>query len=478
MTTNEQAFVNATRLTRQEPHVNEQEPWRDDRLNRQRAADSLTNLIATQQGPFVVSISGDWGTGKTFFLKRWKQELENNNTRVIYFNAWEDDFIEDPLVAMIAQIIDTVEDDEVRLALSESITSLVYRNVQSVTHKLTGVTLPNFGDDILEAYKSQTKERNKLRNALQKLLTREHAGRVAADVADKTSSQAKLVFIIDELDRCRPDFAIATLERTKHVFDIPGLIFVYGINRREMCKSIASIYGKIDTDVYVRRFFDMEFTLPAVNLHEYCSHMAEQYDMETKLATARLDDGAWFAVAVTEVLSTIGGLSLRDVEQCIRIAAFVIINMARGKGIFDYKAIVAVIVVRLINHDLYQRFARGEHVAGQMIDFLTECTRHSHGVPTWINGIQAPLYAVCDQDGVSKGMTAYHELTQLLANRDRAKPVLLANVTLRLKDEQLGELVKSLAKWLREPSHIGGRILLSGPWRPRLVHLLELAAGA
>lgn len=464
MTTNEQTFVNATRLTRQEPHVNEQEPWRDDRLNRQRAADTLTNLIATQQGPFVVSISGDWGTGKTFFLKRWKQELENNNTRVIYFNAWKDDFIEDPLVAMIAQIIDTVEDDGVRLALSESITSLVYRNVQSVTHKLTGLTLPNFGDDILEAYKSQTQERDKLRNALQNLL--------------KTSSQAKLVFIIDELDRCRPDFAIATLERTKHVFDIPGLIFVYGINRREMRKSIASIYGAIDTDVYLRRFFDMEFTLPAVNLHEYCSHMAEQYDMETKLATARLDDGAWFAVAVTEVLSTIGGLSLRDVEQCIRIAAFVIINMAQGKGIFDYKAIVAVIVVRLTNNALYEKFARGEHVAGQMIDFLTECTRHSHGVATWINGIQAPLYAVCDQDGVSKGMTAYHELQQLLANPDRVKPVLLANVTLRLKSEQLGELVTSLEEWLREPSHIGGRILLSGPWRPRLVRLLELTAGA
>ena len=71
-----------------------------------------------------------------------------------------------------------------------------------------------------------------------------------------------MVFIIDELDRCRPTFAIELLERVKHIFDVPNLVFAFGINRDELCSSLQSIYGNIDADVYLRRFFDMEFTLP------------------------------------------------------------------------------------------------------------------------------------------------------------------------------------------------------------------------
>lgn len=460
MTTDEQRYIiRSTRLTREEPQMNDEEPWADDRLKRQPAAEALTNLIRTQHGPFVVSLDGDWGTGKTFFLKRWRRQLEMDGMRVIYFNAWQDDFFEDPLVPMLAQIMNTVNDVAIRKAISEPVKALVCRNVQSVAHRFTGVTLPKFGDDILETYNCQVKHRERLREELKKLST------------------DQLVFIVDELDRCRPDFAIATLERTKHVLDIPGLIFVYGINRREMCKSIASVYGDIDTDVYVRRFFDMEFTLPVSDSREYCSYLAKQYDMEIKVNNARLDDGAWFIEAVSGVLSTIGDLSLRDVEQCIRIATFVIINMTHGKGIFHYKAIVAVIVVRLVNKELYQRFVHGEHVAGQMIDFLAKCTKRSSGIPRWLVDIQGPLYAVCDESVPDGYVTASGELTRLLSGDSTTEPVLLANATTSLGKAQLGEVLSTLERWLREVSAIGGRVILSRQWRLRLVALLELATG-
>ncbi len=458
MTTDEQKFIRLTRLTREEPQVNHEEPWADDRLKRQPAAEALTNLIRTQSGPFVVCLDGDWGTGKTFFLKRWKRQLEIDGMRVVYFNAWQDDFFEDPLVPMLAQIMDMVGDVAIRKAISEPVKALVYRNVQSVTHKLTGVTLPNFGDDILETYNCQVKHRERLRRELENLST------------------DRLVFIVDELDRCRPDFAIATLERTKHVLDIPGLIFVYGINRREMCKSIASVYGDIDTDVYVRRFFDMEFTLPVSDPRDYCSYLTKQYDMQIKVDNARLNDGVWFIEAVPEVLNTIGDLSLRDVEQCIRIATFAIINMAHGKGIFHYKTIVAVIVVRLVNSELYQRFAHGEHVAGQMIDFLAKCTRRSSGIPRWLVDIQGPLYAVCDES-VPDGYTASGELTRLLSADSTTEPVLLANATTSLSKAQLGEVLSKLERWRQEVSELGGRFILDRQWRRRLVGLLDLATG-
>ena len=76
------------------------------------------------------------------------------------------------------------------------------------------------------------------------------------------------MFIIDELDRCRPTFAIELLERVKHIFDVPNIVFVFGINRAELVKSLESIYGEIDAGTYLRRFFDMEFVLPEPTARE------------------------------------------------------------------------------------------------------------------------------------------------------------------------------------------------------------------
>ena len=72
-----------------EPEVSSSEPWGDDVLGRAEIAGRLTNLIRDQSSPFTISIHGYWGTGKTFMLKRWQKDLENQGFQAIYFNAWE-----------------------------------------------------------------------------------------------------------------------------------------------------------------------------------------------------------------------------------------------------------------------------------------------------------------------------------------------------------------------------------------------------
>ena len=91
--------------------------------------------------------------------------------------------------------------------------------------------------------------------------------------------QHPLVFIIDELDRCRPTFAIELLERVKHIFDVPYLVFVFGINRDELCKSLSSIYGEINTDVYLRRFFDFGFQLQEVESQAFVEHLIDKFQL-------------------------------------------------------------------------------------------------------------------------------------------------------------------------------------------------------
>ena len=87
-----------------EPVVDSNNPWIDDLLDRQAIAKRLTNLVATQEPPLSISLHGQWGTGKTFMLKRWQKNLEGLGFKAIYFNAWEDDFCDDPLLAIIGQL--------------------------------------------------------------------------------------------------------------------------------------------------------------------------------------------------------------------------------------------------------------------------------------------------------------------------------------------------------------------------------------
>ncbi len=104
----------ALRLKLTEPNVSAEQPWADDVLGREQIASRLTNLIRNQSLPFVISIHGQWGTGKTFLLKRWQKDLENRGFKAIYFNAWEDDFCDDPLLAILGQMSETFKEGKLQ----------------------------------------------------------------------------------------------------------------------------------------------------------------------------------------------------------------------------------------------------------------------------------------------------------------------------------------------------------------------------
>lgn len=94
-----------------EPDVSPGKPWQDDTLDRAKIADRLTNLIQHQQNPLVIGINGQWGTGKTFLLERWATDLDKNGFSAIYYNAWEDDFSDDPLLSIIGQLSEYIKED-------------------------------------------------------------------------------------------------------------------------------------------------------------------------------------------------------------------------------------------------------------------------------------------------------------------------------------------------------------------------------
>ena len=78
-----------------------------------------------------------------------------------------------------------------------------------------------------------------------------------------TNQQGPLIVMIDELDRCRPSFAVEFLETTKHLFAVDQVVFVLAVNRKELAHAVKALYGNdFDADRYLRRFFDIDFRLP------------------------------------------------------------------------------------------------------------------------------------------------------------------------------------------------------------------------
>ncbi len=347
-----------------ESRVNVVTPWTDDELDRKKIAERLTRIIEDQEAPFVISLDGRWGTGKTFLLKRWRQDLVNNRFQAIYFNAWEDDFCDDPLLAIIGQLTEHFQEGKLR----EMATIIGAIALPILTAKLTGVAFSRKDlkrDNLLNDYRTQLRTKREIRNHLSRL----------AEVV-KEQSGKPLVFIIDELDRCRPTFAIELLERVKHIFDVPNIVFVFGINRSELVKSVASIYGEIDASVYLRRFFDMEFVLPQADPEVFCRYLLQRYELWPhfrRLGQAtRLNRHADEYSAVAEQLHQFFrqlDLSLRDMDYCLRVLALAARGLGPGRSLFPY-ALVALIATKVVNIDLYRRFMSGNASGAEVIDYI------------------------------------------------------------------------------------------------------------
>lgn len=276
---------------------NEKDPWTDDVLGRRRVAEFLTPLLATSTGPFVLNVDSPWGTGKTFFLKRWCQAVKKTHP-VVYFNAWETDFIEEPFVSFLAEAHHQLSSQAVRQEAKDKVAGLakkgarVIRGFVPVVVKAVGRKL--LGEGGLEEAKDvlDTATEEEVIDAVVDWGARwldEFAAEKSAiaefrqylESTVKTLSSADLkppIFVfVDELDRCRPTFSIRLLERIKHIFGVPGVVFVLGTDTKQLGHSIGAVYGEgFDTTEYLRRFIDQTYTLPLPDYEQFAELLFDQ----------------------------------------------------------------------------------------------------------------------------------------------------------------------------------------------------------
>ncbi len=433
-----------------EPDISREQPWQDDELGRKQIAERLTELICSQHEPFIVSIDGQWGSGKTFLLKRWQMDLKNDGFRAVYYNAWEDDFCDDPLLSIIGQMSEQFKEGKFKESaeqVGQIAVQLIKQNLIAVPSKLTGLDLSVDsskldGRDLLQEYSDQRKTKDRLKKKLTQL---------SAAVAEETGRP--LVFIIDELDRCRPTFAIELLERVKHIFDVPGLVFVFGVNRTEICKSLQSVYGEIDADLYLHRFFDIEFSLPVSDATPFCRSLMRKYRLEEYFSA--LDGSRPHRTHSLEYnrlsqgvpgLCVRFGLSLREIDHCVRLIALVARTLSEQYDMHP-DLLAFLIPLKLKNPLLYRQFILGERRASDLFNYVEELDTPltaDRGLDEWLIATEFCLYftEVPDPPVPPGESSAIKQLELLAQDKKLTHPELLSNRTKASTKERAKRLLR------------------------------------
>lgn len=244
-------------------------------------------LLSETKGPYSFMIDASWGDGKTFFVKSIELVLRALNPHIasascsssdlayiidnlndtdasilpFYFNAWDNDFADDPITALFACMAaefdrnDLLDAPKVRDAIASVLDAglaalQIQIHVSEIVSALTS-------ESLISAFKSKDEVRKRIT---------ELADTSICEVANT------LVIFIDELDRCRPDFAVRLLEQTKNLFSSENTILVFSADSSQLAKAVGGIYGPgFDTARFLERFFDERITMTPVDAHSFAN---------------------------------------------------------------------------------------------------------------------------------------------------------------------------------------------------------------
>jgi len=360
--------------------IPEESPYLNDLFSRKQFGDSLSSLLAAAEESVVLCIDAAWGEGKTTFARMWIADMERQGIHCIYFDAYEHDYSDDPFVSFCAEIISLAEtafgDDDAIQTLKEDFKSKAKRiggkllctgtriGVKAATLGIVKDSdidaLDSIRDDIADsssaaasafvgkAFDDYTSSKDSLVDFRQRLS--------ALGAAVRSAQNCPLVIVVDELDRCRPDFALSLIERIKHLFMADNVSFVLLANTAQLQNYVKTVYGAdVDARNYLHKFFTISTDLP---LNRQDSH-----ENDHSKYTHRLLDHHGIG-ETTELDSVLPRLfqhyrfTLREMERCFCILALYFSHLPKNRLSND--AIIAFLaILRLRFPDTFAGLAAG-----------------------------------------------------------------------------------------------------------------------
>ena len=259
------------------------ESLRNDSAGRNGDIVDFIKMLADTEGPYAYMIDAPWGDGKTFFVKSVELLLKALNPQQVdegydytefasvlsslgetdilalpyYFNAWDNDFSDDPLITLFASMAAEFDRNDLlkasKVKVKDGIAAVIDAGlaVGQVPFRVSGAVDALTSESLIASFKTKAEIRDRISRLAEESIV---------EVANK------LVIFVDELDRCRPDFAVRLLEQTKSLFCSENIVFVFSADSSQLAKAVGGMYGAgFDTSRFLERFFDERVTLSPVD---------------------------------------------------------------------------------------------------------------------------------------------------------------------------------------------------------------------
>lgn len=375
-------------------------PFLHDLLERKQPIQALTNLLRNLETPYTMSIDASWGNGKTTFLNMWKQHLRNEGFPVVSFNAWETDFTGSPLVALTSELIEALEayEEELNIELDAPVhkiqtllSKLVPTGVVGIVYLLNYLSTLQLDASLLSATAAGASAGLGAVNSAIALTDGSKAGsqepatyldakstiedfrvelRSVAHELSVIHNNRPLIIAIDELDRCRPSYAVELLEIVKHFFAVNNIVFVIAIDKSQLSHAIKAIYGSdFDAIGYLRRFVDLDFRLPLPDRKTFMTQLMKQTGL-LRLFENPYQFSWGYSSDAQRLLGTFLNsptLSIRQIQQAIHHLGLALASLDSSEDI-PYAATAVLAILKTLDSKTYRQFTQSNMTDREVLD--------------------------------------------------------------------------------------------------------------
>ncbi len=302
-----------------------------DEFSRKIIAEKAISLLIsdTQVSPMI--LDGGWGTGKTEFCKKLINLIRESNPDfgVVYIDAFRYDNNSEPLLAVLSSILKILPEEE-RPSLTEKALPAIKFGIKTTLKAGVSWVLKQDATDIADDFKDDLKSAGDAaaNHAVESVLKEHMNSQDNIDLLIETlkeiTTKKPIIIVIDELDRCRPDYSVSMLEYIKHIFNIRNIQFILVTNTEQLKSSVNHTYGtNINAQKYLDKFVSYSFSLPQIiNLRAHDENYVSVVHMQNLLnSSAVLNDSKLTQKGVLDLIKTliiVNNLSLREVETFTR----------------------------------------------------------------------------------------------------------------------------------------------------------------
>ena len=355
-----------------------------DIFNRKEIGESLLNMIKNANDELVIALDAPWGEGKTTFVKMWRGYLADNNIKSIYFDAFKNDYQKDPFFAVSSQIYQLIESqdekekNEYKKRAVSALKTIGRAGLRIGIKALTSGVLDETVFEDTGTVKDVSQETSKIIDGyISKRIESANQDRENLNcfriyieaLAKKLGKGSPIIFIVDELDRCKPNFALELLESIKHLFSVKNIVFVLVMNREQLEESVRSEYGVgVDSSRYLQKFISLWTNLSKSkdrhdnSINKYLHNCLDRMEFETKTGNQQQ------CIENYEELANYYNLSLREIEKSLTYFS-IISNTTSEKIEIDHQWLsVYLAIVKVIYPNTYNKIASATITYDELIN--------------------------------------------------------------------------------------------------------------